>query len=75
MVHREREPGQQRYHNARAPELALLVCTNDALHQRVANMVLNLDVADHRTASSGGETQLHDATHDVMKNWFSMYTK
>jgi hypothetical protein len=74
MIHWEREAREQRDHDAAAPGRALAVRADRALDDRVSDLVLHLDVANHRPARrSVSRSRLRRTrTHDVMKNWFSM---
>lgn len=48
MIHRHREPRQQRDHNTTLPRRSLPMRSDDPMHDRVSDLILDRHVADHR---------------------------
>ncbi len=77
MIDREGEAREEWYDEATLPLFALTVCANNAMDNRVADLVPNRHVIHRRSilyinAKPQAQTGEENDTYDVMKNWFSM---
>jgi hypothetical protein len=77
MIDGEGEAREEWYNEATLPFFAFTMCTNNAMDNRITNLVLNSHVLHCRPIISIRAKQQarigeRNATYDVMKNWFSM---
>ena len=72
MINGEREPRKKWDDDATPPLCALAMCANDAVDNRVANLVLNSYVANSRPIIHQGQitrmSRGRNTAYDVMKN-------
>ena len=78
MIDREGETRKEWNDNAALPRCSLTMGTNDTVYEGIANPVLDFHLVHDRTmdviSMRVAQRRRHN-THEVMKNWFSMYTK
>jgi hypothetical protein len=77
MIDGEGEAREEWYNEATLPLFAFTMCTNNAMDNRVTNLVLNGHVLHGRSILSIRAKQQtwigeENTAYDVMKNWFSM---
>lgn len=78
MIDREGKTGKKWDDDAALPGGALAMSLDDAMDYSIPDPVLDLDFVHDRSAiTSEGLVfaRRRETTHDVMKNWFSIYTK
>jgi hypothetical protein len=77
MIDGEGEAREEWYNEATLPLFAFTMCANNAMYNRVTNLVLNSHVLHGRPILSiraKQQTRIgeENTAYDVMKNWFSM---
>ena len=79
VVNREWESREKGYHNTGFPICAFTMGANDTGYKCITDSIFNYSIINSRPVtrdftSAKGE-QEYPNTHEVIKNWFSMYTK
>lgn len=77
VVHREGEAGQQGYEDAAFPWGTITMCSDDAVYEGIADLILDLDIVYSGPVHGVFVSEQREqwCTYDEIKNWFSIYTK
>jgi hypothetical protein len=78
MIYWHGKARKERDDDTCSPRGAIVVCPDNSVDERIADFVLNGHIINHRTGAydlSCCDLRGKTETYEVMKNWFSMYTK